>query len=207
VRRRQEIIDGARTLLRERNADEFVVADVARVAGVSVATVYNLVGTRDRLLLAVLEEAVSKVDLAVGSHVDADPVKAVVDVVTTAVDVVMSDPLVHRRVLASLGRLTAGLWLDEGLERLLADRLAVCADAGMLRDDLPVDAVARSVQLGFRGAVMSWAVAELPAGEVRAEAELMACHVLANATTPEMVGALDQRIRDLSNRSAVCTAC
>jgi len=72
VRRRQEIIDAARTLLRERNADEFVVADVARVAGVSVATVYNLVGTRDRLLLAVLEQAVSDVDLAIASS-DSSP--------------------------------------------------------------------------------------------------------------------------------------
>lgn len=206
IRRRRDIIVAARGLLREREADEVVVADVARSAGVSVATVYNLVGPRDRLLLAVLDEAVADVDLAVGLRGESDPIEAVIDVVTTAIDVVLSDPVVHRRVLASLGQLSTEMWLDEGLEGMLGARLAACRDAGLLRPGLRLDPIVRSVQLGFRGALISWVLGRLTSEEVRAEAELMACHVLANVTSPEVAKSLGCRIGLLYGRSTLGAA-
>ena len=203
VQRRRDIIAAARALLRDHEPDEIVVAEVAQSAGVSVATVYNLVGTRDRLLLAVLDDAVADVDLAVGLRDDTDPIDRVVAVVTTAIDVILSDPVVHRRVLGSLGRIPTGLWLDEGLERLLAERLEECDDAGLLRAGLPVDRLVVAVQLGFRGALMSWVLGRLTEDRVRVEAELMACCVLASATCPESAQVLGARIDALIGRSAL----
>ena len=51
-RRRAQILEAARTLLRERAADAIGVDQVAELAEVSVATVYNLVGNRAQLWAA-----------------------------------------------------------------------------------------------------------------------------------------------------------
>ena len=50
AQRRQRIADATLALLRERDAAKITVADIAEAADVSVATVYNLVGPRERVL-------------------------------------------------------------------------------------------------------------------------------------------------------------
>jgi AcrR family transcriptional regulator len=57
VDRASELIFAAATLLESRNGDGFTVQDVADAAGQSLRTLYAHFGSKDDLLLAVLEEA------------------------------------------------------------------------------------------------------------------------------------------------------
>ena len=67
-RRRRRIIDATFELLREHDAAKLSVADIAKVAGVSVASVYNLVGTRERVLAAVIDRYVERLAAALGEQ-------------------------------------------------------------------------------------------------------------------------------------------
>ena len=54
-RRRVAIAEATLTLLRARDAAEVAVSDIAAEAGVSVATVHNLVGRKDQILAGVID--------------------------------------------------------------------------------------------------------------------------------------------------------
>ena len=62
---RQRIVDTARALLLERGYRATTVAAVANGAGVSIDTVYELVGRKPMLLREVIEQAISGTDRAV----------------------------------------------------------------------------------------------------------------------------------------------
>lgn len=108
MQRRQRIADATAALLRERDAAKITVADVADEAGVSVATVYNLVGPRERVLSAVLDGYVERLEAALGSSpAHEDPLEAVVDVVRVAVVQSLHDPVPLAQCFANSARLSS----------------------------------------------------------------------------------------------------
>ena len=72
---RQRIVDTARSMLLEKGYRATTVASVAKAAGVSVDTVYELVGRKPMLLREVIEQAISGTDRAVAAE-DRDYVQA-----------------------------------------------------------------------------------------------------------------------------------
>jgi len=153
--RRQRIADATLALLRERDAAKITVADIAETADVSVATVYNLVGPRERVLSAVLDGYVGRLDAALGARpMHNDPVEAVVDVVRVAVTQSLHDPVPLRAVLRELGPLDFAENRGSGLEQLLLPRLR---NVVSLDDDSAARTVAQLIVYGFRGVLLSWA--------------------------------------------------
>ena len=65
---RQRIVDAARALLLAKGYRATTVAAVAKTAGVSVDTVYELVGRKPMLLREVIEQAISGTDRAVAAE-------------------------------------------------------------------------------------------------------------------------------------------
>lgn len=88
----QAIIDAAQRLISER-ADRFTIQELAKEAGVALQTFYRLFGSKDRLLLAVLEtmiaEYCTRIDEAVSSL--SDPVARLRFIITSTVSTVGID--------------------------------------------------------------------------------------------------------------------
>ena len=154
LERRRRIVDAVRGLLRERTLDDISAADVAAAAEVSPATVYNLVGTRDALIVAMLEQSVGTV-LAGLPPVDPQrPVDAVVDLVDRIATELRADPIANRRAIAAMGSAGADGWLDTSLGDLIEDRLAACPAA--LDGRSTTSHTARMMHFGLRGVLVSW---------------------------------------------------
>ncbi len=60
--RRQRILDSARTLLKESGPEGLSMRKLARVAGLSVTTLYNLLGSREEILQALIRDSVQRLD-------------------------------------------------------------------------------------------------------------------------------------------------
>ncbi|WP_425101988.1 TetR/AcrR family transcriptional regulator [Tropicibacter sp. S64] len=56
ARRREEILEHARTLFGERGVDATTMAEIAEAAGVSTPTVFNYFGNKDGILIAIIAE-------------------------------------------------------------------------------------------------------------------------------------------------------
>ncbi len=164
-------------LLRERDVAKITVADIAEVAGVSVATIYNLVGTRERVLSAVLDGYVERLEAALGSEPPHhDPVEAVIDVVRTAAAQSLLDPVPLRAVLRELGPLEFAEHRGLGLEELLLPRLH---NVEPFQSEGSARIVARMIIYGFRGVLLSWAHLLIADDQFLGDSELITRRLLA----------------------------
>lgn len=168
-RRRIAIAEATLTLLRARNAAEVAVSDIAAEAGVSVATVYNLVGRKDQILAGVIDGYVHRVSVELVKQPPAtELVQAASVVITTAVDAALSDPLPLRAVVREPGTLNLVQTKGMGVDQLIEPRLcAAGASLGEARE------VAQLIVYGFWGTIVSWALGLISDARFRDDAELV----------------------------------
>ena len=168
-RRRVAIAEATLTLLRARDAAEVTVSDIAAGAGVSVATVYNLVGRKDQILAGVIDGYVHRVAVELVKQPPAtELVQAASVVITTAVDAALSDPLPLRAVVREPGTLNLVQTKGMGVDQLIEPRLcAAGASLGEARE------VAQLIVYGFWGTIVSWALGLISDARFRDDAELV----------------------------------
>ena len=168
-RRRVAIAEATLALLRARDAAEVTVSDIAAGAGVSVATVYNLVGRKDQILAGVIDGYVHRVSVELVKQPPAtELVQAASVVITTAVDAALSDPLPLRAVVREPGTLNLVQTKGMGVDQLIEPRLcAAGASLGEARE------VAQLIVYGFWGAIVSWALGLISDARFRDDAELV----------------------------------
>lgn len=172
-RRRQAIEDATRSLLRSRDATEISVSDIAERAEVSTATVYNLVGPRDRLLAAVLDGYVTRLAETLGKQpVREGFVETAVAVVTAACKESLADPLPLRAVLRELGPLDLAETKGPGIAELIIPRLMA---AGASKDH--AREAARLVVYAYRGALVSWAHGLIDDDQFQSDTKLVTRHI------------------------------
>jgi len=156
LRRRDAIAEATIALLRESGASDVSVAEIAARAEVSVATVYNLVGRRDRILAGVLDRYVARMGEALDAGrrdpARADSVITPVEVVQIAIDESLTDPIPLRTVLRELGPLHLAANKGAGIEAYLEPALLA---SGL--DTREAAETARLIVYGFRGVLLSWA--------------------------------------------------
>ena len=168
-RRRVAIAEATLALLRARNAAEVAVSDIAAEAGVSVATVYNLVGRKDQILAGVIDGYVHRVSVELVKQPPAtELVQAASVVITTAVDAALRDPLPLRAVVREPGTLNLVQTKGMGVDQLIEPRLcAAGASLGEARE------VAQLIVYGFWGTIVSWALGLISDARFRDDAELV----------------------------------
>lgn len=196
--RRATILDAARGLIADRGVDKLVIADVAERADVSVATIYNLVGTRDRLLIALLDDVAEAVRARLAEATASAGIDGCVEVILAACETIIADAATMRPVLASVGAVAPDQWLSEGLEGTINERVEAAVDVGDLTNVVPPSSVSAGIQLGLRGALISWVLGLLPDAELAASAEQMTLYVLASAAAPAPHRRIQMRLQELS---------
>ncbi len=173
--RRDAIVEATIDLLRDRSADKVAVADIAESAGVSVATVYNLIGSKDRVLVAVLDRYVGSLAARLRPDDDSsDP--TVVDVIRLAIEAILADPAPFRAVMRELGP------IDLDGHRGLGEFLSPLLDGVDFRDGHDADEVVRLIVYGFRGVLFSWAHGLVDDERFAIDGPLLAQHIVTAAT-------------------------
>jgi len=157
--RTQAIFDAAVELLDNEPLDEVTTERIAARAGVSPATVYNLVGTRSQLLRGLTRRVVEDLVDAVAqaSARDDDPVDVAELIVDQSVAAFTEHSRAFRRIVAA-GRTTPG----DDEDRIDASQLQVAAlrraqELGILRADVDPAGLGRQVYISWIGAMEHWA--------------------------------------------------
>jgi AcrR family transcriptional regulator len=205
-KRRQRILAAAQGLIDRAGIDAWSMRKVARAAGVSVTTLYNLFGSKDEIRSALVGGFFDELDRDVEQTPIERPLERARAVVTVGVDHVVAEAAMTRSSLLAAEQGPA----DEDPATPLAvsmQRVALQAamDRGLLRDDMRADLLAAQVYAGFHRAALGWARGELdPAGfKNRALYALTVCLLAAatEKTRAELVRTLHTLERKLARRA------
>lgn len=170
VERRRRIVQAARELIVETGDTGLSMRALARRAGVSQATPYNLFGTKRAILLAVLQDVEDFVDRVTAKGAE-DPVELTFHVLETMADMYAADPAFYRILWQYLfdARGNAEMRGDFALSRRaafrhLAERLAA---AGLLEPRLDPDLVAGQLEQALFGTASAWLFGYLQPRQLR----------------------------------------
>ncbi len=151
AKRREAIVDSALALLREHPLSEVSIERIAAGAEVAPATVYNLVGSREQLLFACVEDLI-----ALGA--EADPIERATLIVDRTAEAFIADRRAYRQIVGAVGDLTrTGSMMAIDPAQLQISAMRDAQARGLLRDDVDPAAVGRQVYLSYNGALLAWA--------------------------------------------------
>ncbi|MEC4019879.1 TetR/AcrR family transcriptional regulator [Streptomyces sp. H27-D2] len=153
AQRRFRILKSTRELLRD-SPDSVISAErIAERAEVAPATVYNLIGPRDKIWEALAAGFMDELERRLAALGGGGPR----EVVRSTVRLFVGDPVVSRRMVREWEE--SGLVLDRSpltqLRRAMADTQA----QGLLRADIDTDALAAVVATSCVGALHQWVAA------------------------------------------------
>ncbi len=151
-RRRRAILDAARELLRAGGPDALVVETLAARAEVAPATVYNLIGPRERLFGALLDDLLDELAARLAPLEPADPLARARAIVVESVRLFTADPPVSRAVVTRLGPA-----LHSRPAALQARAFHDARAAGLLHPAADPEALGAQVLLSTTGALLLWA--------------------------------------------------
>ncbi|WP_327358325.1 TetR/AcrR family transcriptional regulator [Streptomyces sp. NBC_01304] len=153
AQRRSRILEAARELLRDSPESALSTERIAERAEVAPATVYNLIGPRDKVWEALATGFMDELDRRLAVLGGGDPR----EVVRSTVQLFVGDPVVSRRMVREWE--ASGLVLDRSPLTQLRQALADVRTQGLLRADIDTDALAAVVGTACVGALHQWVAA------------------------------------------------
>lgn len=168
--RREAIIAAAEALVRETLSTEFSVGALALRADVSVATLYNLIGTKGTILYSLLNRTMDQLEAATRDSLPEDPYLHALAVADAVVLVYTGDP----DYLRPLWRFELGVVEPEHRPVLMnralrfwATRLQPLERERCLPKGIDLADLAREFQIFFAGVLDLWVQNELSDDQLR----------------------------------------
>jgi AcrR family transcriptional regulator len=157
--RRDAIFEAARDLIREAGSGASA-EHIARRAGVSTATLYNLVGPRDRLLGALLSHLFARLGDQLRPLEPGDPLAYADAVVSRSAALFCEDAPLWRRVVHEVSGSYAariGPFIESPPIHLMIGAMRRAKAAGQLLRAADADTAALQVYASYNGALFLWA--------------------------------------------------
>ena len=172
AKRRQRILHEARQLITRGGYDALNLRTLAAAAGVTVPTIYNLVGNKETLVIALFTGAMHEIEKRVGSHGDDAPLAQAEAVVTESIGVFAEDEAFYRAAFIAVEVLdqtstehdrVAGIYRWGA--RMITAGCNACERAGLLRGCVPVALLGEHMLRTYRTSCRAWAFGRLTIDE------------------------------------------
>lgn len=195
--RREDILGAARELMRQSGDLQFSMRALAERAGVSIATPYNLFGSKQHILLAVLNVDLLEYEQAV-SRLHADAIDVLFQGISIMSAMLRREPEFYRNVLNAVSRDGPEFrQMVNGPRYVLWKKLLRQAtEAGLLADDMDPDAFAIASSQISIGNVLEWAMGSLSLDEMEARNQYGLALVLLAVATDKSRPQLQARLRE-----------
>jgi AcrR family transcriptional regulator len=155
--RTERILEAARELLRERDADTITLEQIADRAEVAPGTVFNLVGPRERLFAGLIDQAHEQLEEELAKATGEDPPTRIRRIVATLTRIFLADGEVYRQVLKQWPE--SGTLLRSSPYPPIRQAVSDGQAAGLLRSEVDAGRVAAAILAGCVGALHQWSAA------------------------------------------------
>lgn len=195
--RRRRIIHAARHLIRETGNAGLSMRALAIRAEVSLATPYNLFGSKRAILLAVLDDIREYLDRFAHLHAT-DPLERLFGALDICVDFYVADPEFYRTIWAALFDPS-----DDFRSQIFNSKRAAfwaglvkdVARAGVIAPQMNTDLLFKALDRSFGAAMLDWVTGELSHAQLGPTVRYGYALILRGAASPDWRGPLDARIQ------------
>lgn len=207
-KRRQRILDAARTIVIEKGVDGLTTRGLASLSGVTAPTLYNLIGGKEEIIRAMFGDGVEKVWEQLDFDACATPLEMAEMIIETAYQEVMSDQSYFRAMVIATDRI-AGSYAaagDVGTPPSVAGQRSVdmattaCCAAiaeGQLSGRISAETLGLEMFVSYRGPMRDWAHGIISPEECRRRQMRGFYLIMAADATPEFREILLQKIEML----------
>lgn len=194
--RRRRIITAARELIRESGSAGLSMRELAKRADVSVATPYNLFGSKGAIILAVLQDA-REFHHRFAEHSTVDAITKIFDAVDLAIEFYVRDPdfyrVLWREVFSAISDVRAAIYnpkRDAFWRGLLLEAAAI----GAFRPAIDPELLLHQLDHQFRSVMLDWVSADLADAALAPTIRLGYGLVLLGAADAGWRGPLEARV-------------
>ena len=203
ARRRLAIIDAARDIIRETGEAGLSMRTLAARASLSLATPYNLFGSKQAILLELFSTDGASFDRAFAAQATSNKLLRLFEYLDLSFDLYGSDPQYYRSLLRTLYR-TEDAELRSGMRKsfskFLKNLLGDALDAGYFEPEMSMTLVRRQLFGIFLYAVQEWVYGAISLERARLETEFGYSLLLLGAVADHARFELTER-RDLLRHS------
>lgn len=197
--RRRRILEAARCMVAADGIDGLSMRSLATRAGVSVATLYNLHGSKEDILVALAELTLYEQSARLEEIGVADPLDRAAAIIEISVEMFTSDPDLHRPLLSGLVRSKTAPGVSGLAERCVA-RIESELEAAVARRQLgqppSPQLLAYQIFMSYTAALDLWVQGAIDAAQFRAQG-LLGCYMaLLAAAAPRIRPRLKERLEE-----------
>ncbi len=207
-KRRRRILAEARRLIAHGGIEALNLRTLAAAAEVTVPTIYNLIGKKEALVIALFTEALKEIELRVRSAENGSAFEATEAVVAESTGLFAEDEQYFRSAFVALEHLDqtrAHHAAAEGVytwgRSLVLAGLDACREAGLIEGRIPAALLGDQILRGYRTSCRAWAFGQISIEEFRASAlgDVYTC--LAADAVETFHAQLIRKIAALGNRA------
>ena len=194
--RRQRILEAARSLIAGGGMQSLSMRKLAAESGLAVATLYNLYGSRDEILFALIQDGVDRIVPILDAEAPIEePLARCRAVITVSVRFFAENEAIYRpMVVASYEGLSVGADADRRLAKQAAsmqrEGIEQAIAQGLLKGSLDPERLGEQIYHGYELAAVQWGFGLLDAAGFRARAlygmVLALLAVASDAVRPEL---------------------
>jgi len=208
--RRQRILESARTLLTEAGQDGLSMRKLAKEADLSVTTLYNLVGTREDILRALIEDSAEHFESTVSVPESiGDSLTRTMKAFDSLLEHLVADdavlkPLIVANIATGYGeelRKEEHSLFHRGAKNTVRQCLLDALAEGQIRDVVSLEFLEGQFYVGLELALDRWAFGLVDADELRVKSLWGAYLTLLAVASPENRPQLEGELRKLERLS------
>jgi AcrR family transcriptional regulator len=194
--RRQRIIRAARQLIRETGNAGLSMRALAVRAGVSLATPYNLFGSKRAIVLAVLQDA-REFHQRFAHLRSVDPLERIFSAVDMSISYYVADPPFYKTLWAAVfdtaDEVRAAIY-NPKRDAFWQALIEAAAEAGAIAPEIDLKLLLRQLDFQFRSVMLDWVVGEIAPEALAPMVRLGYALVLKGACSPDWRGPLHARV-------------
>ena len=197
--KRQLIVDAARALMQAGDTEGFSMRTLAEEAGVSIATPYNLFGSKEQVVAAVMDTDLARYREALNSA-DKDPLELLFHSISIGRQLFEAEPHFYKMGAQSIqGATDSSLTTQFSLPRhqLLRDLVQQAVQTGYLTHRINSDSLAIALGHQYYGWIQAWARDLISLDEMETRSHYAYAMTLAAAATDDYREALINRAMTL----------